>query len=175
MKGALPLYSAAYSTYSDIGLHSDHGSSLWYSLLFETPLVIRYLVGVFYLQLFPMPFWLMPSDPNVYHLFKSLNSFVSIFIFPCIFIGLTRGICLPSKHGWIYFFVCLCFLGFLSAIVLTSVETRHLFTFSFLGFLICLYGIPRSGRGLTNYLVFFVFTLSLHAFASLSWFVIKSI
>ena len=36
MRGALSLYSAAFSTYSDVGLHDHHGSSIWYSLLFET-------------------------------------------------------------------------------------------------------------------------------------------
>ena len=64
-------------------------------------------------------------------LFKSLNSFVSIFVFPCILIGLVRGILLPTKCGWLYFFICLSFLGFLSAIALTSIETPSFVYFLF--------------------------------------------
>lgn len=118
--------------------YSDHannlsidGSSLGVSYVLNQPLPIRLAVGAFYLQVFPIPFWTGVSDGSIYHLLKSLNAMFMWFVFPLAMLGLyrtMRGETDLRKLALV--FLSITYAGFTLAIAGSSLETRHLGSFS---------------------------------------------
>ena len=121
---------------------STKSPSLGIRYITSQPLLIRAIIGAYYVNVFPVPFWNGFVNGEIYQIFKSINAIFMWFIIPLAMLGLyeaVRQYSVQQKLGSVFLVVV--YLGFTVGVALTSLETRHLATF-FMPLLI-LAGVPN--------------------------------
>ena len=144
-------------------------SSLGQSLIINQPAYFRIILGSIYVHIFPIPFWFGFKLDTIYDLFVSLNLFYIIGITPLIYLSYTIYNNTVIKKIKIY--ILLSYIFIVSAISMTSLETRHISVFY----------IPLIIQASTvdftlfknRYLKILFFLISLLFFVNLLWFIIK--
>lgn len=116
--------------YGESAKDIDSGSSLGVAYVVDQPLPVRLIVGSFYLQAFPIPFWSGFLRETIYHLLKSLNAIFMWFALPLAVLGGLRSLQMERKPEKVaLLFLVFVYAGFTLAIAGTSLETRHLSSF----------------------------------------------
>jgi hypothetical protein len=144
-------------------------SSLGQSLIINQPAYFRIILGSIYVHIFPIPFWFGFKLDTIYDLFVSLNLFYIIGITPLIYLSYTNYNNTVLKKIKIY--ILLSYIFIVSAISMTSLETRHISVFY----------IPLIIQASTvdftlfknRYLKILFILISLLFFVNLLWFIIK--
>ncbi len=103
--------------------------SLGIKLIVNQPLPIRLILGTAYLFVFPIPFWTGFQLETAYHLFKSLNVLFFYVLLPLTAVSLLQVVKFKSLRTPALMFHLFLFLGFSSAVAVTSLENRHLAAF----------------------------------------------
>lgn len=107
-----------------------NGSSLGAAYVVNQPILVRLVVGSFYLQVFPIPFWHGLYTESIYHLLKSLNAIFMWFVIPLAILGVRRSLQVKKEQKKVaLLFLIIIYAGFTIAIAGTSLETRHLGVF----------------------------------------------
>jgi len=132
-KGSQDYGLLANSTSSESG-----ESSLGLTLIVNTPTPIRMLVAPPYLLLSPIPVTFGFQLTSIYYLFKSLHTIQLYFVIPLLLLASYRLITIRKLRSASLLFLILCSYGFIVAISMTSLESRHLGVFLVPVFIICL-------------------------------------
>ena len=109
---------------------SESGSdSLGMRLIVNAPMLIRIPMGLIFLLINPIPFWIGFTSISSYDLLKSLNALFMIWIIPLVITHFYDVIKNKIARSPSKIFLILVILIFVLAISLTSMETRHLGNF----------------------------------------------
>jgi len=111
-------------------------SGLGFVLIVDQVIPIRLMLGFVYIFLHPIPFWAGSPFTEVYDLFKSLNAIYYYIVAPSIALGVWTIWKNRQSLSPALLFVFISFLLLISAVVMTSLETRHIGVFVFLTALI---------------------------------------
>jgi hypothetical protein len=105
-------------------------SSLGFQYILSQPFLIRSFVGLYYINVFPIPIWHGFDGKSIYHVFKSFNAIFMCFVIPLAVIGCYE----VKKYGTQLqrlgvLFLIVVYLGFSFGVAATSLESRHLASF----------------------------------------------
>lgn len=100
-------------------------NSLATSLILDQSPIVRAVLGVLYLFLFPIPVWSGLDQHTVYHLFKACNAIFFYFLIPALIVSAREILTKKQCRNPITVFLLLYSLGYSMAVALTSLETRH--------------------------------------------------
>lgn len=113
------------ATYSSLSELESSSSSLGMRLIYEQPFLIRLLIGVIYIFIFPVPFWFGFQLQSAYQLFKSLNVLFFYAFIPLLLIALGEIFKKGRRCSQVQLFLAIVSIGFTMAIAGTSLENRH--------------------------------------------------
>jgi len=175
MSSMMSLYDQVmnmYSYYHDL-VKAASSAGLGYTLIIDQPIPIRLLFGYVYIFLHPIPFWAGSPFSEVYDLFKSLNAIYYYFVAPSIALGIwniwkNRRCLSPAL-----LFVFASFLLLISAVVMTSLETRHIGVFVFLAVLIAVAPDYRNLFNKYHYRSLLKLMLSFVFIVHMLWVIVK--
>ncbi|CAK0757164.1 conserved membrane hypothetical protein [Gammaproteobacteria bacterium] len=169
----LEALEAGKKTYEGISSREGSSDSLGNSIIVNQPFPIKVLLGLAYLFLYPIPFWVGFQFDSVYPLFKSLHAlFMYVFTPLCIFSFLhffKKGFRIDSQILFLAFTI----IGFALSISYTSLENRHFGVF--LPALIVLSLIPDLTQFKEKYVykrLLFLY-LCMIGLIHLAWFALK--
>lgn len=150
------------------------GSSLGVKYVLNQWLPIRLSVGVLYLQMFPIPFWRGFVDGGIYHIFKSLNAIYMWFVFPLAILGVYRTWQSRAEQSKLTLvFLSITYAGFSLAVAGSSLETRHLGSFSLPLLILSLVPNLNSIEDRSLYIHFLGAWLALNVLVHLAWAILK--
>jgi hypothetical protein len=115
--------------YTSSSMAAASSGSLGVAIIVDQPFPVRLTMGVFYLYVQPIPFWVGFQFESAYHLFKSFNVLVLYFLIPLFILSLRiifkyRRFYTPALMFQVFLIV-----GFSFAVAITSLEGRHLGVF----------------------------------------------
>jgi hypothetical protein len=150
------------------------GSSLGVKYVLNQWLPIRLSVGALYLQMFPIPFWRGFVDGGIYHILKSLNAIYMWFVFPMAILGVYRTWqCRAEQSKRTLVFLSITYAGFSLAVAGSSLETRHLGSFSLPLLMLALVPNLSSREDRSLYIHFLGAWLALNVLVHLAWAILK--
>ena len=127
-EGLLLALKKGAETYSAVSEETGAGG-LGYSMIVNQPLPIKLLLGGAYLFVFPIPVWSGLQLESAYHMFKSLNAPFFYALIPMLFMATWKIISDEKFRSRNIVFLLIASIGFIMAITVTSLETRHLSPF----------------------------------------------
>jgi hypothetical protein len=150
------------------------GSSLGVRYVLNQWLPIRLSVGVLYLQIFPIPFWRGFVDGGIYQILKSLNAIYMWFVFPLAILGVYRTWQSKAEQSKLTLvFLSITYAGFSLAVAGSSLETRHLGSFSLPLLILALVPNLNSIEDRSLYIRFLGAWLGLNVLVHLAWAILK--
>ena len=117
------------SSYTQRADDAADNNSLGTSFVYNQPFFIKLLLSIFYLFVFPIPFWSGFQLQTSYHLFKSLNVIYMYIFTPLLLLAFWKIIRGGGNRTAAILFLVFITIGFIVTICLTSNETRHLGAF----------------------------------------------
>jgi len=155
--------------YGSVSIKNHYNNSLGVQLVLNQPAPIRLLVGSGTMLITPIPLWkFFHTNSNSYHILKGYNGFYQIAVFPLVLLGYLSVYRLYKTNH--YLFCPTAYLGVyfvltLGAVVMTSLEQRHLA--QFMPSCIVLAALPdttnlktkRKLRNITSLWLVFVFLI----------------
>jgi len=168
------ILSSSREAYYEGATASGNLNSLGTSLILSQPILIRIPFGIFYVFIFPIPLWTGFQLNSAYALFKSLNAIYFYFLLPLIVMSITENHSKKYRTQQFYFLV-IAFLIFLVAVVITSLETRHLGVFLMPILIISLVPDLRIKSSLHAYKCYLTLVLISILVVHLIWFTLKLI
>ena len=149
--------------YSDLTSSESATGSMGLMIL-NAPLYIRIPIGVIYLFLFPIPFWVGFQLESAYALYKSLNLIFMYAFLPLLILTSYRILSNKNlRNTKLIFLLTFCSLACVG-IAITSMETRHLSNFFVLLMVISLainYSSIKDRSSYKKLLVSFLFVIFL--------------
>jgi len=116
--------------YASWGKIRNRSGSLGMALVVNQPTPIKLVLGSGYMMLFPSPFWAgISCGASEYHLIKTWQALYKILIMPLVlvaFLMLAQKLRKEFKKPGPFFFLACYALLSLMAVVLITLETRHL-------------------------------------------------
>lgn len=125
----LNYFFLAKNGYADEVNSASAGNSLGQLLIFNQPIFIRIILGVIYLQIYPIPFWFGFKLDTIYDLFVSLNLIFWLCILPLVYLSLNNLKTHSKVVKVIQIYSLLLYLIMVVAITTTSLEIRHIAVF----------------------------------------------
>lgn len=128
-----------YLNYSNDSNDNSSSSSFGLSLIVNQPIILRGILGFFYMFIFPMPFWSGLTTDSAYHFFKSLNVLYLYVLFPFFILCILK---IPNSSFYknkYFVFLLITSIGFTLSVVMTSLESRHFGIFIILFQILSLY------------------------------------
>ena len=117
------------SGYTSASMAAASLESLGATIIVDQPFPVRMTIGLFYLYVQPIPFWVGFQFESVYHLFKSFNVLVLYFLIPLFILSLRIIFKYRRFHTPALIFQVFIIFGFSFAVAITSLEGRHLGVF----------------------------------------------
>jgi hypothetical protein len=127
-----------YLHYNTSAIDLATKDSLGTSLIIKQIFLIRLILGIVYIFVFPIPVWSGFQLETVYHLFKSFNAIFMYLLIPLIILSFRRIYQFRIFRTPAMLFCLFTVLGFALGIASTSLETRHLGAFFVPLFLVAL-------------------------------------
>jgi len=160
----------SYLAANDLESSSD---SLGNNLIMQQPMYIKLFLANAYLFLSPFPFYQgifsLSNDSEAYFLFKSLHALQMIFVVPYFLLTLRNIFKMKYFRNTSTLFLTTLFVGFTSAVALTSLETRHHGIFILLMFILMIIYGPKW-REYKGYLLIYLIAIF---FLALIYFFLK--
>jgi len=169
----IDIIARGSGNYTELSLDTSSSQSLGMALVVNQPLPVRLVVGSLYLVFFPIPFWSGFQLESVYSLFKSFNVLFFYALFPLFALSISDLWYEKSLRMANFLFFLFVSIGFIFAIALTSLETRHLGTFLVPIFLLALMPDLRDEIVQYRYKNFLLYMLSAVGIVHVVWLFIK--
>lgn len=116
--------------YNDFSTNEVDGNSLGMRMIINQPLPIRLTMGTLSMMVYPLPIWsYFKSGISEYYLFKGYNGIYQIVLYPLIFVGIItvfKTFIEKEKIIREQIYLIIYSIINLSAVVATSLESRHL-------------------------------------------------
>lgn len=175
-----PNLNALAAVVSGTKAYFDHANSLNVAVSLGVKYVvnqwlpIRLSVGAFYLQVFPIPFWQGFVDGGIYHILKSVNAIYMWFVFPLAILGVYRTWqSRADQRKLTLVFLSIIYAIFSLAVAGSSLETRHLGSFSLPLLILALVPNLSMREDHSLYIHFLGAWLVLNVLVHLAWAILK--
>lgn len=148
-------------------------TSLGTLFIIDIPIYLRALVGPIYLFMFPIPVWSGFFAGNGYQLLISMHSLFMHFWIPLLLFSIYHFIKSKKYRTSELYFCILIFFIFTIGVALTSIDTRHLGNFLFIGIIFSLIGLEIKKKDTVKYYLLYLFWLVSVASIHFLWFLLK--
>jgi hypothetical protein len=160
-------------TYIEKAENISEDNSLGTMFISNQPFPIRLFLSCVYLFVYPIPFWSGFQLQSSYHLFKSFHVMFMYIVTPLFVLGVWRVFRIKKLRTSAILFLLIVTIGFIIAIGLTSVETRHVGAFFLPLFVLSLIPDISSGRDKIVYQKLLRYYLIIILIGHLAWAILK--
>jgi hypothetical protein len=165
--------SDRYLSYSEFSQDESSSTSLGLKFIVKAPFLLRPLLGLGYLFVFPIPIWSGFTSESAYFLFKSANGLFFYGFIPLLALALLRMSQMSSLRSGASIFLIVFGMSMAFLVAATSLETRHFGPFILPLLIIAV--IPDLGlrRERLAYQYFFKCFLLVICFLHIAWAFLK--